>query len=264
MLIIGERINTSRERVRKAVEAKDAAFIQIEAARQVKAGANMIDVNCGTSLEKEPEDLEWLVKTVQGKLDVPLCIDSPNPDAISRALPAHKGKALLNSITLEKSRYEKILPLVKKFKSSVVALTIDEKGLPDTAEERSKIAKNIFDLAAKEGINAEDLYFDPTVKPLSSAPTQAKEFLTSLRLIKNIGNVKVIGGLSNISFGLPERNLLNSVFLAIARSFGLDAAIIDPLNKKAMAALKAAELIMGHDSYCKNYISAYRSGGLSF
>jgi len=264
MLIIGERINTSRERVRKAVEDKDASFIQREALKQIESGANMIDINCGMSLEKEPDDLAWLVKTVQSATEVPLCIDSPNPDAIAKALPLHKGKALVNSITEEKFRYEAILPLIKKFNASVVALTMGEAGFPEKAEERFLVAKKIFDIANKYGIKSEDLYFDPMVKPLSSSPQQAKEFLDSIRLIKNLGNVKLIGGLSNISFGLPERSLLNSVFFAMARSVGLDAAIIDPLNKRITSAIKASEAIMGRDNYCKNYISAYREGKISF
>lgn len=262
MLIIGEQINSSKEKIKRAVDEKDAAFIQDIARRQVDAGANMLDVNCGTSLEKEPEDLVWLVKTVQEKVDVPLCIDSPNPDAISKALPLHKGKALVNSITLEKSRYEKVLPLVKKHNASLVALTIDEKGIPETAEERLDIAKKIFEIVKAHRIDKEDLYFDPTVKPISSSPVQAKEFIKSVRLIKSLG-FKVIGGLSNISFGLPERSLLNSTFLVMARAAGLDAAILDPLNKRVSGALCVSDVILGEDNYCKNYITAFRDGKLS-
>ena len=264
MLIIGERINTSREDVKIAVDTRDAAFIQELSRKQKEAGANMLDVNCGTSLEKEPEDLAWLLKVVQEAVDLPLCIDSPNPDAITKVLPLHKGKALINSITLEKSRYEKILPLAKEFEASVIALTMDEKSLPETAEAKFHMAAKILDLAKKNGIAPEDVYFDPMVKPLSSSSGQAKEFLDSVGLIKKLGDVKIIGGLSNVSFGLPDRSLLNSVFLAMARCSGLDAAIIDPLNKRVMSALKASELIMGRDNYCKNYISAYREGKLSF
>jgi len=262
MLIIGERINTSRERIRKAVEEKDTAFIQEEAKRQVEAGANMLDVNCGTSLEKEPEDLAWLVKTVQEAVDVPLCIDSPNPEAIEKALPLHKGKALINSVTLEKTRYEKILPLAKKFNASIVALTLDEQGLPETAEDRFRIAKKILDVTNSYGINADDIYFDPTIKPLSSSPMQAKEFLDGIKLIKGLEHVKIIGGLSNISFGLPERSLLNSVFLTMARSVGLDAAILDPLDITTASAISASDVILGQDNHCKNYLTAFRKGKL--
>ena len=262
MLIIGERINTSREDVRKAVGARDAAFIKKLSRRQVEAGANMLDVNCGTSLEKEPDDLNWLIRTIQEEVGVPLCIDSPSPEAIANALPLHKGKALINSITLEESRYEKILPLVKKYNSSVVALTMDEKNLPETAEQILRIAEGLLLAAKKYGIAEEDIYFDPLVKPVSSSPKQAREFLDSIRLIKNLGRVKVIGGLSNVSFGLPKRGLLNSAFLAMACSAGLDAAIIDALDKSVMSALRAAEAITGRDPYCRNYLTAYRQGKL--
>ncbi len=262
MLIIGERINTSREKIRKAVEEKDTAFIQNEARLQLDAGANMLDVNCGTSLANEAEDLSWLVKTVQEAVDLPLCIDSPNPDAIASALPLHKGKALINSITLEKARYEKILPLVKKFGAAVVALTMDGKSLPETARARFEIAKSIFKIVTDYGIPAEDLYFDPMVKPVSSAPKQAKEFLESLKLIKTLGNVKIVGGLSNVSFGLPERGLINSIFLAMASSAGLDAALTDPLNKKIYSTIRAIDAIQASDNYCKNYINAFRKGKL--
>lgn len=263
MLIVGERINTSRKSILEAVEKRDSGFIEEEAVRQVEAGANLIDINAGNLMERESSSLEWLVNTVQAVVDTPLCLDSPNPQAIEAALKLHRGKALVNSITAEKERVKAILPLVKKYKASVVALTMDEKGMPETGEERVEIANHLLETCKSYGLAPEDVYFDPLVRPIG---TEAKQGLAVLQAIKGITSlgegVHTICGLSNISFGLPQRHLLNRTFLTMALAAGLDAVILDPSDKHLMATLKAAEALLGKDEFCLKYITASREGEL--
>lgn len=263
MLIVGERINSSRQEILEAIKTKDASFILDEAKKQLDCGAQMLDLNSAMSLEGEVDDIEWLVKLVQQDADVPLCIDSPDPKVIQKALSVHKGKALVNSITAEKQRIDAIMPLVKEYCASVVALTMTGEGMPETAEARLDIAKHILETLEKRGIQREDIYFDPLIRPISTEAKQAKESLRALRLIKKeLKGVKTICGLSNISFGLPKRSLLNATFLAMALNCGLDAVIIDPTDKIVRASLNASQALLGRDDYCLNYISMSRKGEL--
>jgi len=263
MLVVGERINTSRKSIRPAVETKDKEFIQKEARLQLEAGADMIDVNCGTRVKEEPEDLEWLVKTVQEVVDVPLSLDSPNPKALERALGAHKGKAMVNSITLEKERMEKTLPLIKKYNAKVVALTMDDQGMPDDCKRRVEIAGNILEALEGEGVKKEDIYFDPLVRPIGTDPQQSLMVLEAIKTIMDkFSGVHTFCGLSNISFGLPLRALLNQNFLTMALVMGLDGVMIDPLNQRMMSSLKASLALLNKDQFCLEYIKAFRAGKL--
>ncbi len=261
---IGERINSSRETIARALLAKDEAFIRREAALQKNAGAHMLDVNCALNTKNEVKDMEWLVGIVQDETGLPLSIDSPNPEAVEAGLRRHNGKALVNSITLEKGRRDAILPLVKKYKAGIVVLTISEKGMPDTAEERLDMAKAASEFVKTSGISEEDLYVDPLVRPISSEPKQAAEVIRGVKLIKTSTDIKLTCGLSNISFGLPDRSMLNAVFLAMMLQAGLDAAILDPLNKKIDAILRTSAALLGDDEFCMEYIKSYREGRLSF
>lgn len=262
MLIIGERINTSRKKIDTAVGSKDVKVIQDESRAQVEAGAQMLEVNCGTRVATEADDMAWLVETVQGAVEVPLSIDSPNHKAIEAGLAVHKGRALVNSVTAEDVRVKGILPLVKKYNSRLCALLMDEKGMPQTSEEGLAIAKKIMGLVTEYGIKEEDLYLDPLVRPVSTGPKQVGEVLRTLRSIGSWGRVKRIVGLSNISFGLPRRPLINRTFLAMALEAGLDAAIIDPTDPQMIATLKASRAILSKDEYCLEYIAAHREGKL--
>lgn len=261
MLIIGERINTSRPAIKKAVQERDKAFILNETQKQIEAGASMVDVNCGTSLDKELLDMLWLINTIQEKSAISLCIDSPDAAVLKEALKIHKGRAIINSITAEKSRYEKILPLCKDHDCLLIALTLDEKGMPETAQDRFELATIIMEICQRYGIPKDSIYFDPLVRPISAEQKQAKEFLGAIKLIKELG-LKTIAGLSNISFGLPKRQLLNKAFLPMALAFGLDACIIDPLEDPLMATLLASSAILDQDEYCRGYLNAYREGKL--
>lgn len=263
MLIVGERINTSRKRIRPGVETRDKEFIQNEARIQIEAGAGMIDVNCGTRVKEEPEDLEWLVKTVQEVIDMPLCLDSPSPLALERALGAHKGRALVNSITLEKERMEKTLPLIKKYDARVVALTMDDQGMPNDSKTRVEIAGKILEALEGEGIKKEDIYFDPLVRPIGTDPQQSLMVLEAIKIImEKFPGVHTFCGLSNISFGLPLRSLINQNFLTMALVMGLDGVIIDPLDKRMMSSLKASLALLNKDQFCLEYINAFREGKL--
>jgi 5-methyltetrahydrofolate--homocysteine methyltransferase len=170
---------------------------------------------------------------------------------------------MINSITGEEGRIGRILPLALKHKAKLVALTMGESGMPNTAEERRDIARHILERLKKDGFDAANLYFDPLIRPVSTEPGQAGEFLRSIPLIKSLGPVKVICGLSNVSYGLPNRKTINSVFLSMAIHAGLDAAILDPTDKTMIASLRSSEALLGMDEYCAGYIKSFREGKLA-
>lgn len=264
LLIIGERLNTTRESVSAMVTWRDAAAVQQEAVRQVEAGADYIDVNAGTFVADEPECLRWLVETVQRAVpSVPLCIDSPNPEAIRAALAAHRGKAIVNSISGEKARFERVLPLVREHRAAVVVLCLDDAGLPATPADAAAKGSRLVQSLLKAGVHPGDIYVDPLVRPVGtdlSAGTAALEALRRLR--EKFPGVHFICGASNVSFGLPQRSLLNRAFLVAAMAAGLDAAILDPLDRPLLAAVLAAEAVLGQDPHCSRYLKAYRAGKL--
>lgn len=263
MLIVGERINTSRKNIRPAVETRDRDFIQKEAMLQIEAGAKILDVNCGTRVREEPEDLEWLVKTVQEKIPNPLCIDSPNPEALGRALAVHKGRPLINSITMEKERMCHILPLIKRYNAGVIALTMDDRGMPVDSKTRIEIAGKLLEVLEGEGVKREDIYFDPLVRPIATDPEQALAVLETISsIMKRFSGVHTFCGLSNISFGLPLRPLLNQNFLTMAMLMGLDSVMIDPLDKRMMSSLTASLALLNKDRFALEYINAFREGKL--
>jgi cobalamin-dependent methionine synthase I len=263
MIIIGEKINTSRKEVEAAVRNGDSHFIGNLARMQAEAGADYIDVNAGTFVNDEPVMLEWLVKTVQAVADKPLCIDTPNPLALAKALEVHKGKAMINSITAETARYDNTLPLIRDYGCAVIALCMDDRGIPEGATERIDIAGRLYNNLLAGGVKAEDIYFDPLLRPISTGGDSAKVALTVIEGIMRLyPSVHTICGLSNISYGLPHRRLLNRAFLAMAVMVGLDAVILDPNDKDLMAELLAAEALSGRDEFCINYITASRGSAL--
>ena len=260
MIIIGERINASRDPIQKALQNKEYAIIQQEANAQLEHGASYLDVNCGLSHNTEADDMERLVHTIREVSDAPLCIDSPNPDVIERGVRAASGRTLINSITAEGSRYKKILPIALKHNCGMIALTMDEKGMPETADDRLRIAEKLYSILKKEGVQDGDIFFDPLVRPISSEPRQAEELLKAIPKIKALGGVQIACGVSNISYGLPRRKLINSIFLSMALRAGLDGAIIDPLDKGMIAAIRATEAILARDRYCMDFIKGHRKG----
>lgn len=265
MIIIGERINSTREKIGSALKSHDLAAILKAAHEQIDAGAAFIDLNCAMSMESEIQDMDWAVSAIQSDIkDVSLCIDSPHYLAIERACKVYTGtgELMINSITGEQARIDHILPLILKYRAKVIALTMTEAGMPTTADERFAIARTIFEKVTKAGVRPEDIYFDPLIRPIATEPDQAREFLKAIPLIKSLGGVKTVCGLSNISYGLPARSVVNAAFLTMAIAAGLDAAIIDPLDKRLGAAVYASEALLGTDEYCGRYIGAFREGRL--
>lgn len=262
MLIVGELINSSRKNIQPAVESRDAAFIADVAMKQVEAGAAFVDVNAGTFVDAEPELLTWLVTTVQSATGAPCSIDSANPAAVEAALAVHKGKAMVNSITLEEARYAGIAPLVAKYGSSVVALCMDGRGIPETAEQRAEIARQLVDRLTSDGVPRENIYLDPLVQPISTSTQNGVVVLDTIRFIAEDLGVNSICGLSNVSYGLPIRPLINRTFLVLAMGAGLGAAIINPLDKRLMALLRASEALLNRDAFCRAYLTAFRKGEL--
>jgi cobalamin-dependent methionine synthase I len=263
VLVIAERINATRKRIRKAILDRNADLIRKEARKQFDAGAGYIDANAGIEAAREPDDLRWVMETIQAEVDCPVSLDSTNADAIAAAIPFHKGTPMINSITAEDGRHEQILPLVKEYDALLVALTIGRQGMPTSVDERIDGAHQVVELTSKHDIPLNHLYFDPIIYAAATDSSAGKMALETVQRLKaEFPEAHITCGLSNISFGLPKRNILNRTFLPMLMSCGLDSAIIDPTEPQMMPAVLAAEAILGVDDFCMNYILAERSGKL--
>lgn len=265
MIVIGESINTSIKAVETAIVNRDEAFVRDLARRQKLEGADYLEVNSGLRVypEEEAEDMEWLIPLVQGETGLPLCIDSAYPKVHRAALKHHQGLAILNSINGDPAPWDEILAVVKEYECGIIAMLSDRKGIPREAAGRVKIAEQILEGALNRGILADRLFFDPVVMPLSVDTRNAIVFLDTLRELKRaFPEVKTVAALSNMSYGLPRRGLINRTMFVLATEAGLDAAIINPLDKKTMAAKLATEALLSRDQYCLRYISAHRLGKL--
>ena len=264
MIIVGELINASRSIIKEAIETENEEAIWKLAREQVENGADLIDVNAGVFADREADYLRWLVEAVQGASDIPCCIDSLNPKAIEAALSVHKGAAMINSISLEEERYNSILPLVAGTGCKVVALCMSDSGMPRTADDRLAIADKLINGLVKNNVPIEDIYVDPVVQPVATDHTFGQEFLKAVEMIgTRFEGVHTICGLSNISFGMPKRKSLNQIFIVMAITRGLDAAILDPLDEKMMSTIVAAEALAGEDPHCRRYLSAHRTSRVS-
>jgi len=199
---------------------------------------------------------------VQAVIDAPFAIDSPNPEAIKRALKINKNpKPMINSITAEKERFETIAPILAEHEASVVALCMDDSGMPETADDRFKIAETLVEGLTKIGMKPGDIYIDPLIRPVGTGSHYGVVALETMRNVKErFPEVHIMCGLSNISHGLPARKIINQVFLISAMNAGMDGAILDPLDKKLMTFLYACEAVLGHDDFCVNYLEKYREG----
>jgi cobalamin-dependent methionine synthase I len=265
MLVVGELINASRKAIAVAIEAQNEEEIKKVASDQVQAGADFVDVNAGVFVGKEADYLQWLVKTVQYEVDASCCIDSPDPVAIEKALAVHKGTAMINSISLEKERYEALLPLVAGTDLKIVALCMSDEGMPETCEKRVKIADKLINSLVGKNVPIENIYVDPLVQPVSTNGDFGVEFLNAVeKIMTGFPGVHTMCGLSNISYGLPLRKHLNQNFAVMAIARGLDGLIINPLDKQMMANIIAAETLAGRDNYCMNYLKAYRDNRFEF
>ncbi len=269
MLIVGERINTSRKIkgepvIEQAVLSRNEDYIKDLAAKQFEAGATYIDVNCGTLTSGEPEALEWLTRVVMEAVDAPISFDTPNAAALERGLAAYdacKGQPLVNSITAESERYSKILPLVLNYKAKVIALSMDDTGIQQDPGKRLTVACKLIDDLTAAGVAIGDIYVDPLTFPIGTGSDVAVSMLDIIEKISaKYPEVHIIAGLSNVSHGMPARKLLNQAMTVLAMGKGLDAGIVDPNDNYLMALIAATEALLGRDDYCMNYISLSRAG----
>jgi len=238
-------------------------MLQREAVLQVEAGADYVDVNVGTFVDQEEALMRWAVEMIQDGTEVPLCIDSADPNVVEAGLQACRKRAIVNSISGERSRFDDLIGIVKKHDTAVIGLTMDDSGIPEDAEGLVEKGGALLENLLAQGVSAADIYLDPLVRPVSTGPGVGLIVIRAIeRLKRTFEDVQVVCGLSNISYGLPRRSLLNGAFLVAAVSAGLDAAILDPLDGSLMGLLRAAEAVLGHDAYCLDYIRAYRDGRL--
>jgi len=259
-VMIGERINPTGRKV-LAAEMKAGVMdrVRADAIAQVQAGAQMLDVNAGVPLVDEPALLVATIKAVGEVTDVPICIDSSVIEALEAALAAYEGKALVNSVTAEDERMDRILPVVKKYGAAVIGMSNDETGITMVPQERVEIARKIIERAKYYGIPAEDVIIDPIAMTVAADPQAGLITLETMRLIKEqLGN-NMICGASNVSFGLPDRHILNAAFFPVAMHAGLTCAITNPLVAEVRKAVQASDLLLGHDEYAMNWISAFRA-----
>ncbi len=264
MIIIGEKINSTLKAIRPAMEARDSAAIAELARNQAAAGASYIDVNAGMFYENEIEILQWLIETVQAEVKVPFAIDSPNAKAVLAGLKANRnGKPIINSITGEKARIEAVLPLITEYGTRIIALCMDDRGMPETAAERIEIAETLIRTLTGEGVALDDIFIDPMIRPIGTGSHYGHVALDTMRAVKSeYPDVHIACGLSNISFGIPARKVMNQAFLVAAMTSGMDGAILDPLDRRLMTFLYATEALLGYDDFCMNYIGKFREGEL--
>ncbi len=258
-VVIGERINpTRRKKLAQSLVEGDFSLAQEEARMQVEAGAQVLDVNAGVPGADEPALLRGVVEAVLEAVDVPLCFDSANPDALAAALAIYPGRALINSTTAEEKMMETVLPLAKQYGASVIGVVTDEKGIPATAADRLRVAEKLLKRAASHGVPAENVIIDPLALTVSADHRAGRVTLDAIQLIQKELDVNINLGASNVSFGLPDRKIVNVAYLALAVSRGLTTAITDPTAPEIQTTLLACDLLMGRDEYSMRWIKAFR------
>lgn len=258
-VIIGERINpTGRKLMLKALQEGDFDVVRRDARSQVEAGAKILDVNAGVPGADEPALLKQLITTVLEVTDVPLCIDTADPEALEVALKSYEGKALVNSVNGEERSLEAVLPLVKEYGAAVIGLCMDEDGIPVSADDRLRVAANIIKRAEKLGIPSENIIIDPLALTMGSDHTAGLIAMQTIQKVVAEFGVNITMGASNISFGMPDRKFINATFIAMAIHAGLTCPITNPLEVEVSIAIKAADLSMGRDEYGMAWIQAFR------
>jgi len=261
MLIIGELINCTRKKVGEAAQKRDVEFFKDLARKQASAGAHMLDVN-GDLPGQDGELLSWLVNLIQEDVEIPLCLDSADPKTLVKALPLCKRRPMINSISDEPAHWA-MLPALKEHRPKVIALCMSESTLPTGVEDRVATASRMIDRLATEGFALDDIYVDACVLPVATGP-HGQNLLSAIgQIVARYPGVHISAGVSNVSFGLPLRKLLNESYLVLLMACGLDTAIVDPCDQQLMLNVMAAEALLGRDTHCKNYLRAYREGKLS-
>jgi cobalamin-dependent methionine synthase I len=259
--VIGERINTSRKLVQAAVSERDADYIIDDVKKQQEAGANFIDVNAGARIGHETEDMKWLLDTIQPIATVPLSLDSPDPAVLEMAFKRVEKTPMINSISLEKERFDAMMPFLEGKDCKVIALCMDDAGMPASSDDILGRAKGLVEELNKIGIPTASIYVDPLVQPISTDSNKGIMVLDAVRAIKKaFPEVHITGGLSNISYGLPQRKIINRTFVSLMMDAGMDSAIIDPLDQKIMATIRTADMLLGQDDFCMNYLKGVRAG----
>jgi len=259
LLIIGETINASIKRVAEAIIARDEESIASLALQQVEAGAHMLDINAGTGMRDEKDDILWLIRTIQKAVDIPLVLDSSNPEILIAAYPECNQHPMLSSITLEPHSMEVLLPFIREHKCSLLGMCVGGGGMPKTAEEVFEMAKVLITRTGEAGLVPADLYIDVAVMAIAASAQATQKVLDSIKLIKEYQpQVNTVCAVSNASFGLPRRKLLNRTFIPMLAGAGADAFIVDVRDKDMMASVLSTEALLGNDEFCMNYMKAYR------
>lgn len=261
MIIIGEKINGTRKSVSDAIRKRDSSAIRRLVISQVEGGADFLDVNAGTHPDFEPGDITWLVNTIQDVSDVRLCIDSANPKALLAGIEAAKKLPMINSLSGEKARIEGVAPLASEYGTDLVLLALDDNGIPKTAEARLQIVHRLVELCSKNGLAKYQLYVDPLVTTIATDNQSGMVAVDTIRRIRReIPQIHIICGLSNISFGQPARGIINQAFAALAIGAGLDSVIMDPCDDELRNIVYAAEMVLGLDHDCLKFNQAFRNG----
>jgi 5-methyltetrahydrofolate--homocysteine methyltransferase len=259
-VVIGERINpTRRKKLAETMKAGDFSVVQKDARSQVDAGAQVLDINAGIPGADESVLLGGAAQAVLETVQTPLCFDSANPDALAAALAKYPGKALINSTTAEEKMMEKVLPIAKQYGAAVIGVITDENGIPATPMDRLHVAEKLIKRGGDFGVPAEDIIIDPLALTVSADHQQARITLDAIELIGKELGVNMNLGASNVSFGLPDRKIVNVAFLALAISRGLTVAITDPTIPEIQTSLLACDLLMGRDEYSGRWIKAFRA-----
>lgn len=259
MIIIGEKINGSIPSVAKAIAERDADFLRNLAKKQAEAGANFIDVCASVDPDKEFETLKWMIESIQDSVDTPLSIDSPNADLLLDIMPVCKKPGLFNSVSMEGSKVAHVFPKIADTKWECFALLSDDKGIPRTAADRLRVFDNLMVEAKKYGIAPNRLHIDPLVEMLCTSEDGIAMVVEVISSIKaRYPSIHISGAISNISFNLPARKLINMGFVTLAMNAGMDSGIFDPTDKTLMGIIYATEALLGLDDFCIEYITAFR------
>jgi 5-methyltetrahydrofolate--homocysteine methyltransferase len=259
--LIGERINPTGRRIfQEQLRAGDLSAIERDVKAQVEGGADVLDINMGVPLTDEADLLARAITMVQELTDLPICIDSSVVEALEAGLSVYQGRALVNSITAEDDRMAAILPLVKKYDAAIIALPNDHDEIPMEAEKRIRLTQKIIDVATAEyGIAQADIVIDPLAMPIGADTTTSLVTLDTMRQIKDRFGVNMTCGASNVSFGMPDRHTLGAAYLPMAMTAGLTSAIMDTRTPQIVDAVKAADLVLGHDEWGMAWIAAHRA-----
>lgn len=261
MIIIGEKINGSIPSVAKAIAERDAEFIKDRARKQAEAGATYIDCCASVEEDVEVETLKWMIDCIQEVTDLPISVDSPSPDVLAQVFTYCKKPGLINSVSMEGDKVDKLFPLIADTKWEVICLLSDDTGIPKCAADRLKVFDNLMAKAKEYGIKPSRMHIDPLIEMLCTSEdgiAMIEEVITTIR--EQYPTIHITAAVSNISFNLPVRKLVNLGFTVLAMKAGLDSAILDPTNRDLLGVIYATEALLGLDDYCMEYISAYREG----